>query len=157
DRPQEAAAAFERALACPRLKEHPDVRVQIAFDLGVLQEGQSDFDRAEAAFLEAVKVLDNPAVLMDSGDFSREEIDGQAAEICERLGRACLRAGRHDKAREYFVKARDKVKEKDPARAKRLAYNLAELYLAREEWKPALEALDEYLETLPQGTEAYRA
>jgi tetratricopeptide (TPR) repeat protein len=157
DRPKEAAAAFERALACPRLKEHPDLRVQIAFDLGVLQESLSDFDRAEAAFAEAVKVLDNPAALMESGDLSRDEINGQAAEICERLGRVCLRAGRHDKAREYFVKARDKAKETDPARAKRLAYNLAELHMARQEWKPALEALDEYLGTLPQGTEAYRA
>src|SRR5581483_11551171 len=74
-----------------------------------------------------------------------------------RVGRVCLRVGRHDKAREYCVKARDKVKEKDPVRAKRLAYNLAELHMARQEWKPALEALDEYLGTLPQGTEAYRA
>jgi tetratricopeptide (TPR) repeat protein len=157
DRPKEAAAAFDRALACPGLKERPEVRVQIAFDLGVLQEGLSDLDKAEAAFLEAVKVLDNPAALVDNGDFSREEIDGQATEIYERLGRVSLRAGRHDRAKDYFVKARDKVKEKDPARAKRLAYNLAELYLARQEWRPALEALDEYLETLPQGTEAYRA
>jgi tetratricopeptide (TPR) repeat protein len=157
DRPKEAAAAFDRALDCPRLKERPEVRMQIAFDLAVLQERLTDFDRAEAAFLEAVKVLDNPAALLESGDFNREEIDGQAAELYERLGRVSLRAGRHDKARDYFVKARDKVREKDPARAKRLAYNLAELYVAREEWKPALEALDEYLETLPQGTEAYRA
>ncbi len=157
DRPQEAAAALEHALACPKLKEHPEIRVQIAFDLAVLQEGRKEFDRAEAAYLEVVKVLDNPAVLTDNGDANPDEIDAQAAETYERLGRVSLRAGRQDKARNYFLKARDKVKEKDPTRARRLAYNLAELHMAREEWKPALELLDEYLETLPQGTEAYRA
>ncbi|HKI31313.1 MAG TPA: hypothetical protein VKA46_05565, partial [Gemmataceae bacterium] len=157
DHPKEAADALGRALACPGLKEHPEVRVQFAFDLALLQENLNDFDKAEAAYLEVVKVLDNPAALEEASDLNEQDIDGRAAEIYERLGRVSLRAGKHDKAKDYFVKARDKVKEKDPARAKRLSYNLAELHLAREEWAPALAALDDYLETLPQGTEAYRA
>jgi len=157
DRPKEAAAAFARALACPGLKEHPELRVQIAFDLAVMQESLSDWPKAEAAYLEIVKVLDNAAALDLEGDLNTNEIDAQAAETYERLGRVCLRAGQHDRARGYFQKAHDRVKAKDPARARRLAYNLAELYMAREEWQPALAALDEYLEALPQGTEAYRA
>jgi tetratricopeptide (TPR) repeat protein len=157
NRPKEAASAFERALGCAALKEHPDLAAQIAFDLAVLQESLSEFDRSEAAYLHVIKLLNDPAALMDSADISREEIDERAADTYERLGRVTLRAGKHDKAKDYFVQARDKVKERDPVRARRLAYNLAELYMAREEWKLALEALDEYLETLPQGTEAYRA
>lgn len=156
-RPKEAAAALDRALACPGLKERPELRVRIAFDLAVLRESLSDLDKAEAAFLEAARGLDDPAALLEGGDFSRDEIDAQAAETYERLGRLSLRAGRHDKARDYFVKARDRVKEGDPVRARRLAYNLAEVHMASGEWRQALEALDEYLETLPQGTEAYRA
>ncbi len=157
DRPKEAADALNHALACAGLKEHLDLRVQIAFDLALLQEGLNDFAKAEEAYLEVVKVLDNPAALAENGDVDPDEINARAAETYERLGRVSLRAGQHDKAKDYFVKARDKVKEKDPARARRLSYNLAELYIAREEWVPALAALDEYLETLPQGTEAYRA
>jgi tetratricopeptide (TPR) repeat protein len=157
NQPKEAATAFERALACARLKDHPELAVQIAFDLATLRETLSEFDKAEAAYLEVMKLLNEPAALIESADISREEIDARAADTYERLGRVALRAGKHDHAKEYFIKARDKVKEKDPVRAKRLAYNLAELYLARQEWQPALEALDEYLETLPQSTEAYRA
>jgi tetratricopeptide (TPR) repeat protein len=157
DRPKEAADALRRALDCEGLKEHPDLRAQIAFDLARLQEGLNDFDGAEKAYLEVVKVLDNAAALEENGDVNPDEIDARAAETYERLGRVCLRAGKHDRAKDYFVKARDKAKAKDPAQASRLSYNLAELYMAREEWAPALAALDEYLEALPQGTEAYRA
>jgi tetratricopeptide (TPR) repeat protein len=157
ERPHEAADALGRALACPGLKDRPELRVQYAFDLGALRESLGELDKAEAAFLEVVAVLDNPAALLESGDFNADEIDGQAADTYERLGRVAARAGQHDRARGYFVKARDKVKDKDPIRARRLAYNLAELHLARQEWRPALEALDEYLKSLPQGTEAYRA
>jgi tetratricopeptide (TPR) repeat protein len=157
DRNKEAADALQHALDCAGLKEHPELRVQIAFDLGVIEEGLSDFARAEEAYLEVVKILDNPAALVENEDVNPDEVTARAAEMYERLGRVCLRAGKHDRAKDYFVKARDRVKEKDPARARRLSYNLAELYMAREEWEPALAALDDYLETLPQGTEAYRA
>jgi tetratricopeptide (TPR) repeat protein len=157
DRPKDAADALNHALACEGLKEHLDLRAQIAFDLALIQESLNDFAKAEEAYLEVVKILNNPAALAENSDINPDEIDARAAETYERVGRVSLRAGKHDKAKDYFVKARDKVKEKDPARAKRLSYNLAELYLAREEWAPALAALDEYLETLPEGTEAYRA
>jgi tetratricopeptide (TPR) repeat protein len=157
DRTKEAADALQHALDCAGLKGHPDLRMQIAFDLAQFQESLNDFARAEEAYLEVVKILDNPAALTENDDVNPDEIDARAAEMYERLGRVSLRAGKHDRAKDYFVKARDKVKAKDPARAKRLSYNLAELYMAREEWAPALAALDEYLETLPQGTEAYRA
>ncbi len=157
DRPREAADAFARALACPGLKEHPELHVQIAFDLAVVQESLSDWPKAEAAYLEIVKVLDNAAALDLENDLNTSEIATQAAETYERLGRVCLRADQHERARDYFQKAHDRVKAKDPARARRLAYNLAELHLAREEWEPALAGLDEYLEALPQGIEAYQA
>lgn len=157
NRQAEAAAAFDRALACPRLKEQPEQHAQIAYELGALQESLQDFAAAEKAFREAVQVLDNPAALLEQGDFNRAEIDAQAAETYERLGRVCLRGGQTDRAVGYFVKARDKVREKDPLRARRLSYNLAEVHLAAERWEEALRALDDYLETRPQGMEAYRA
>ena len=157
DRHPEAAAALTRALAAPGLKDRPERHAQIAFDLGTLYENLQELDKAEAAFREVAGVLDNPAALAELGDFSRDEIAAQAADTYERLGRVCVRAGKPDRAVEYFLKARERVRDKDPARARRLAYNLAEVRMARKEWAAALRDLDEFLDTLPQGTEAYRA
>ena len=116
DRRREAADALDLALDRPKLKDHPEVRVQIAFELALLRENLEDFDKAEAAYLEVVKVLEHPAQLEENEDLNPNEIAGQAADTYERLGRVSLRAGKHDKARDYFVKARDTIKEKEPLR-----------------------------------------
>ena len=157
NRPQEAATALGRALACPGLKEHLDLFAQVAFDQGVLYENLKQYDKAETAFLEVVGILDNPAILLEQGDFDREDIAAQATETYERLGRLSLGAGKPDRARDYFLKAHDKVKEKNPIQAKRLAYNLAQIHLSNNQWAEALPLLNEYLETQPQSTEAYQA
>ena len=88
--------------------------MQIAFDLAVVQESLSDWPKAEAAYLEIVKVLDNAAALELGGDLNPAEIDGQAAETYERLGRVCIQAGQSGRARDYFQKAHDRVKTSDP-------------------------------------------
>jgi tetratricopeptide (TPR) repeat protein len=147
----DAIAALKRARVCPGLKERAELRAQICYDLGVLQENAQDFREAEKAFREVVTVLDNPQALAEDGVLSREEITTQAAETYERLGRVCLKAKRYEAAIEAFQAAQ----KKDAKRAARLAYNLAEVYQARGSQAEALRNLDEYLQSQPQGTEAY--
>jgi tetratricopeptide (TPR) repeat protein len=151
NRNKDAIAALARATACTGLKERLELRAQIWFDLGVLHENAQEYGPAEKALREVVAILDNPRALMEAGAFSREEINSQAAETYERLGRVCLQSGRHDAAIEAFRASQ----KKDARRAARLAYNLAEVYQAQGNFAEALRSLDEYLRTQPQGTEAY--
>jgi tetratricopeptide (TPR) repeat protein len=151
NRPKEALEALTHAAGLPGLKERPDLHARVCFDLGALAEESGDLDRAEAAFRDVVAVLDRPAALVEQGTATREEIDAQAAETYERLGRLCLKAGHPDRA----VAAFEAAQKKDPDRAGRLSYNLAEVLADQGKPREALERLDEYLRTQPQGVEAY--
>jgi len=149
-RPQEAAAALARVAARPGLKEHPELRAQVCNDLGMLYEAAGELDKAEAAYRDLAAVLDDSAPLVEQGA-GREEIDSRAAENYERLGRLCLKAGHADRA----VAAFEAAQKKDPDRAGRLAYNLAEVFVAQGKPREALERLDQYLDTQPPGVEGY--
>jgi tetratricopeptide (TPR) repeat protein len=148
---KEAIAVLRRTAALPGLKERPDVRLQICLELGAVCETADDLKGAESAFRDAAAVFDRPDALVEQGPYTREEIDGQAAETYERLGRLCLRAGRTDQAIAAFQQAQ----KKDPARAARLSYNLAEVYAGQGKSRESLERLEEYLLTQPQGVEGY--
>jgi tetratricopeptide (TPR) repeat protein len=147
----EAIAVLRRTAALPGLKERPDVRLQVCLELGAVCETAGDLKGAESAFHDATTVFDRPEALVEQGPYTREEIDGEAAETYERLGRLCLRAGRTDQA----VAAFQQAQKKDPARAARLSYNLAEVYAGQGKARKALERLEEYLQTQPQGVEGY--
>jgi tetratricopeptide (TPR) repeat protein len=148
---KEAIAVLRRTAALPELKERPDVRLQVCLELGAVCETAGDLKGAESAFHDATTVFDRPEALVEQGPYTREEIDGQAAETYERLGRLCLLAGRTDQA----VAAFQQAQKKDPARAARLSYNLAEVYAGQGKARKALERLEEYLQTQPQGVEGY--
>jgi tetratricopeptide (TPR) repeat protein len=151
ERNKEAVEVLSRTAAVPGLKEQPDLHAQVAFELATLREAAGEWDRAEAAFAEAAAILDHPTALLDIKPYSKEEIDAQAAETYERLGRVRLKAGKTDLAVEAFRHAQ----EKDPARAARLAYNLAEVFRGLGKHREALACLNDYLRTQPQGTEGY--
>lgn len=142
--PKEASAALTRALACPGLKEQADQFVQIALDLGALAEETQDIDKALAVFAQIVDVA--------KGAEDAEEVQVRAAEAYVRV---CLKAKRYDQAL-TFCKTLDKVlRLKDPIRAGRLNYYLANICLGRDVPEQALGYLDDYLKTQPPGTEAY--
>jgi tetratricopeptide (TPR) repeat protein len=151
DRQAEALAVLEEIVKKAGLKERLDIYAQVCFDLGMLHETASDWAKAEAAFREVVRVLDQPAVLMEQGNFSREEIDIQAGETYERLGRVCLQAKQVERAVGAFEAAR----KRDPGRAARLSYNLAEVYVEQGKPAEALARLEDYLRTQPQGMDGY--
>ncbi len=150
-RDADAVDALKQGVRCPGLKDRPDRRLQMYHDLGVLLEAAQDFAGAEAAFREVAQALDNPAPLLEAGAYSRDEIVEQAAEVHERVGRVCLRGGSHDRA----VAAFEEAGRKDPRRAARLAFNLAQVFADRGDWPKALARVNEYLATQPQGTEGY--
>lgn len=151
DRSKEALAILEKIIKVPGLREQPDLHAQAAFDLGALHEAAGNWSKAEAAFREVAAILDHPIALLETKPYSREEIDSQCAETFERLGRVCLRAGNADKA----IDAYHQAQKKDPNRAPRLAFNLAEVYRSTSRPREALASINEYLRTLPQGTDGY--
>jgi len=151
NRRPEALAVLEEIVNKAGLKERLDIYAQVCFDLGILHETAGDWAKAEAAFRAVVRVLDQPAVLMEQGNFSREEIEIQAGETYERLGRVCLQAKQVDRAVAAFETAR----KRDPGRAARLSYNLAEVYVEQGKAEEALARLEDYLRTQPQGMDGY--
>jgi len=153
DRRKDAIAVLRRTARCRGLKERPDLRAQIWFDLGVLSEQASDWKHAEKAFRTVVEILEKPATLIELGAYTKEEIGAQTAETYERLGRMCLKAGAPDRAIAAFQAAQ----KKDPIRAPRLAFNLAQVFEGQGKFREALERVDDYLRTQPQGMEAYEA
>jgi tetratricopeptide (TPR) repeat protein len=150
-RTKEAVAVLTRTGACPGLKDRLEVRAQVFYDLGALHEDAGELDKAEKSFREVLAILDNPAALMEQGPYNRQEIDSQAAETFERLGRICLKGKKTNEAIEAFHKALTK----DPARSARLRYNLAEVYIEQGKLGDALAEVEEYLRSQPQGMDGY--
>jgi tetratricopeptide (TPR) repeat protein len=148
---QEAVKVLKRLLGQPTLKDHSEMHARISYDLGLLHEAASAWAEAEAAFRQTAELLEHPAALLEGGQVSEEELATQAAETYERLGRACLK---RDKSKEA-VAAFEKAQKKDPLRAARLSYNLAEVFVSQGDPREALVRLNEYLNSQPQGMEAY--
>jgi tetratricopeptide (TPR) repeat protein len=151
ERPKEARVALRRTVKCAGIKERPDLLAQAWFDLALLAEQAADWKEAETALRQVAAILEKPAALLEVGVLSRDEITAQAAETYERLGRICLRAGAVDRA----VAAFGQAQKKDPIRAARLAFNLAQVYEGQGKYRAALSRLEDYLRTQPQGTEGY--
>jgi tetratricopeptide (TPR) repeat protein len=151
DRPREARDVLAKVAAVAGLKERPDLRAQVCFDLAVLHEGAGEWPEAERRFAEVADVLDHPEALLEQGPYTREDVNAQAAETLERLGRTCLKAGHADRAVAAFRKAQ----AKDPTRAARLSLNLAQVFEQQGKLPEALESVEAFLRTRPQGTEGY--
>jgi tetratricopeptide (TPR) repeat protein len=148
---KKAMDVLRRTAKCPGLKKRPDQLAQVWFDMAALAEEAKDWAEAERSLRQVAAILEKPAALLAHGVLTRDEIDNQAAETYERLGRICLQAGRPARAVEAFGLAQ----KKDPVRAPRLAYNLAQVHQSQGKFAEALARLEEYLRTQPQGTEGY--
>jgi tetratricopeptide (TPR) repeat protein len=148
---KEARLALARALTCPGLAEHVELHVQLCYDLGALCEEMQDHDQAVAAFTELVRILDNPQTLLELATANPAELSAEAASIYERIIRLCIQVRQYDRALRIFGDAQ----AKHPELARRLNYNLAQIYLAQGQPDKALGHLDDYLQTQPQGAEAY--
>jgi tetratricopeptide (TPR) repeat protein len=148
---KESRNALLRALACVEIRDHPDLRAQLSFDLGVLCEELKDYEQAVTAFHDVVKILDHPHALLDLGPYSRDEIQEQAANTYERMIKICIQAKQYNRALTIFAEAQTKY----PALARRINFHLAKAHFAQGQLEKALSHLDDYLRTQPQGIEAY--
>jgi tetratricopeptide (TPR) repeat protein len=151
DRGAEAKVVLVKLAGRKNLGERPELKAQIHHDLGAIYEADSEWAKAEASFRKVAAVLDEPAPLIEHGPYNREEIAAQAAEIYERIGRLCLKQKQADRA----VAAFDQAGKKDPSRAPRLAFNLAEVLVSEGQPRAALERVDEYLRSQPPSLEGY--
>ncbi len=151
NRTADAAGAFDRALKSPKLEDRPDLRSQIAFSIGRLREDLGQCDQAVSAYLEVVKILDQPYQLLETTGLSRDEITEQAADTYERMIRACVTGKQYDRAMELYLRAEKKYPKVGP----RLDLGLAKLNIARKQPDLALKYVDDYLRTQPQALEAY--
>jgi tetratricopeptide (TPR) repeat protein len=148
---KEAIAALLHTAACPDLKERLEVRAQVFYDLGQMQEEAGQLDKAVQSLREVLAILDEPAALLEQGPYNRDEIVAQAADTYEYLGRVYLKAKKPAEAIEAFQKAL----KKGPASSVRLSYNLAEVYAEQGETGKALAQLEDYLRSQPQGMDGY--
>jgi tetratricopeptide (TPR) repeat protein len=152
DRSDEAIEVLKKMTKAQSLKERPDLAAQMWFDMATLQEQAGDLDGAEKAMRKVAHLFDNAPAMIEASQFTREEVAAQAAETYERLGRICLKA----KAVNRAVRAFELAQKKDPQRAARLAYNLAEVQRDQGRPREALAQLEIYLRTQPQGIEGYQ-
>ena len=150
-RPRDAVRILEKMAAAPKLLEHPDLRAQVHFDLAALDEILEENAKAEAALRTLVAVLEDPGPLIELGPYSREEILLQAAETYERLGRLNLKLNQPTQA----IADIERAAKKDPNRAGRLSYNLTEVLVHQGKAAEALDRLQDYLRTQPNGVEPY--
>jgi tetratricopeptide (TPR) repeat protein len=150
-RHKEAIAVLTRIAVCPKLKDHLEVRAQVFYDLGMLQEEAGELDKAEKSLREVLGILDNPEAMMEQGPYNRDEIVTQAAETHERLGKLYLKSKKSAEAIAQFQTALKKA----PMRSARLALNLAEVYISQGEPEKALPQVEQYLLSQPQGMEGY--
>jgi tetratricopeptide (TPR) repeat protein len=148
---KEARTALARGLACPSLKERPELALEMHHDLGAMCESAQEYEDAAAAFLEAAKILEHPDTLLEVGPLGPGEIAARAADLYERAGRAYLQARKYDQALAAFRKAQGKA----PEGGGRLNYNLARICQEQGKLTEALGYLDAYLRLQPQGTDAY--
>jgi tetratricopeptide (TPR) repeat protein len=151
ERSADALAVLKKLAARPALKDSAEMLARVHYDLGLLHEARQEWPQAAAAYRQVVAVLDHPAHLIEEGTFTREELTNQAAETYERLGRVCLKRQQIKEATAAF----DEARKRDPLRAARLSYNLAEVHVAQGEPGEALIRLNEYLASMPEGTDGY--
>jgi tetratricopeptide (TPR) repeat protein len=148
---KESLAALKKAAVNEALKDKPGLRAQVFYDIGGQHEEAGEWLDAVKALREVAAVLDNPAALTEDGPLTVDEVNAQAAETWERIGRISIKAGQPDKA----IAAFETAQKKDPAVAQRLAFNLAELNEKQGKFKEALAQIDNYLRMQPQGVEGY--
>ncbi len=147
----EAAEALEKAVRLPAVSDRPEQLAQVCLDLGKLLEEQKHYARAARAYEQAVRVLDQSELLSALAPAAQKQINAELARTYERLGQMELLNRQFDKA----VKAFSRAQEKDPLRADRLHYHLAEVHLARRDPERALGHLHQYLASQPAGLEGY--
>src|SRR5262249_35701017 len=143
-RPKDAISALSRPVACPPLKELPELFVSMALDLATLSEDYQDYDRA----MKALGTVIDVARQLENAD----EVQTKAIEAYVRI---CLKAKQYDRALAVCKTYATVLKTNDPLRVGRINYYMASICLERDKPEEALRYIGDYLKTQPPGTEPY--
>ena len=157
---KDAIAAAKVAAANVDAVERPDKALAIDRDLATLCEKAGDFPAAADAVRKGVDLLTmNRKAVLASGAFTPKEIDAEAADCWERLGRVLVKAGKYEDAATAFQVAAklfaDPDRVNNPAAAARLDWNLAGALAGQGDPAAALTHLQAFLKLRPQATEPY--
>lgn len=156
----EAVAVAKVAAENVDAEEYPDKALAVYRDLATLLDKTDDPAGAAAALKQAVELLtDRRKAVIASGAFTAKEVDAEAADTFERLGRVLVKAGKAKDAAEAFHTAHklfaDPKKANDPGAAARLDWNLSAAYAAANNPAAALNHLEAFLKLRPQAVEPY--
>jgi tetratricopeptide (TPR) repeat protein len=156
----DALDAAKLAAESPALADRPDKALAVYRDLATLFDATGDPAGAADTLRKAVDLLtEDRAAVLASGAFAPKEIDAEAADSWERLGRALVKAGKSDAAAQAFRAAHalyaDPKKVNNPAAAARLDWNLSGVYASAGEPAKALTHLEAFLKLRPEAIEPY--
>ena len=155
---KDAVAAAKLAADNADPATRPDKALAIYRDLATLLDRTGDPAGAAAILRKAVDLLTvNRKAVVATGTLSPKEIDAEAAETWERLGRALVTAGKPDDAADAFKAAHVLFagRVNDPGGAARLDWNLSAALAAKGEPAAALKYLEAFLKRRPQALEPY--
>src|SRR5262249_51241079 len=137
----DARQALQQGLKIDVAKSNPELAQQMYFDLGGILETEGALRPAAEAFAQAVKILEHPDHMLEGGVVTREMVASRIAEVYERIGHLYRKAKQYDQAIEAFKIAQARF----PTVAGRISFNLAQVYLDKNDPAQALTALDAYL------------
>jgi tetratricopeptide (TPR) repeat protein len=155
----EAADALAAALAGLGLKDRPTKSLALRIDLARCRDRAGETNKAVVAW-QAVRdqlAMDRAALLR--AGFSKAELETEAANAAESLGRAFVRAKRYDEATTAYQTARDlfadPMRAADRAGTARLHRNLAEIAALRKQFPEAAREMEAYLAFGPRDPEPF--
>jgi tetratricopeptide (TPR) repeat protein len=137
----------------------PEKALAVYRDLATLQDRAGNPAGSIEALKKAIDLLTlQRKAIIAMAAFTPGEVDAEAAETWERIGKALAKAGRADAAAEAFLAAyslyADPKRVNDKAAAARLEWNLATAH-AEKDPATALRHLQAFLTLQPQAVEPY--
>ncbi|MDB5306804.1 MAG: tetratricopeptide repeat protein [Gemmataceae bacterium] len=140
--------------------DHPDKALAVYRDLATLLDKAGDPAGAAGALQKAAELLTaKRKVVVASGTLTPKEIDAEAADTFERLGKMLVKGGKPDAAAEAFRSAHklyaDPARVNDPTAAARLDWNLSAALAAKGDPAAARTHLEAFLKLQPQAVEPY--
>jgi tetratricopeptide (TPR) repeat protein len=157
---KEAAEFARMAVAGVEEEMPPDRALALYRDAATILDRAEDSGGAAEVLQYALDLLvDGRKEVLASGLYTRQEIDAEAAEIYERLGKVHVKQRKPDEAIAAFKAAyklsADRTRANDPGAAARLDWNLSSAYESTGDFATALSHLEQFLKLRPLALEPY--
>lgn len=147
----EAKKALQKGIKSLQLDEQLELGQQLYFDLAVLLADARDRKQAAKAYEHCAELVKRSLQRGDLQPLREQEVQAQAGELYERIGKLYLDLENLDAAEQAYRQAQHVY----PAGSGRCNWNLAQVSLKRGDTSKALEYLDTYLRFQPPELEPY--